>query len=477
MPLKFYDKIIVIALPDRTEKIKRISSQIHHFYPDEEFIVLDAVDTRHIPGEEGGHHVGCALSHRKAIKLAKISGYESILVLEEDAILHKNFKNLIHQYSKSLDLNSWDVIYLGAHTWNRKYELSEFSPYFFEVFGATCTHGIAYHFEAYDLILDSIPDNEVGCRDYIEKHKAIDQWLMCYMQGGGSEGIKSKLNRTFKVYLTNPSIVSQPPLCGDGKLNKPLDFYQGASDYNRPLNRINSEDRVENLVFASVGDQNSLSHWIGNNDHYHIFLVYYGNEDNQEKWLKKSSDYFEKRQGSKFQNFYHYFLEKRELFDSYDRFFLLDDDIFISSDDIVRMFEFSKQGDWSMCGPTFSEESKHSYELMISRKNGYRVTNFIETNVPLFNKKTLQKLMDAYDPKLISWGIDYLCSQIIDHDKIALNDEIQCVNPHDHVKGGTREISKIKDSGIRAQIWNEYADSKNYLKVIHPVTYQAFDSL
>ena len=217
----------------------------------------------------------------------------------------------------------------------------------------------------------------------------------------------------------------------------------------------------KNLVFTSVGDNTNFDKlWCQSGRNYDIWVVYYGkNEDNYQKYRKKV-DYIEKRKGSKFQNFHHIYNTKFEELQKYDRFFILDDDIIFETPDINKMFEISKKYNLDICGPTFKTNGSSKISHAITRQesnNLLRYTNFIEVNVPLFNRNALNKFMKYYDPILIGWGIDYLYIWALGKDRkraYALVDSVSCINPHDKEKNGKRELTILKDVNERVEKWN-----------------------
>ena len=192
-------------------------------------------------------------------------------------------------------------------------------------------------------------------------------------------------------------------------------------------------------------------------------VVYYGKNEEKYNQYAKKVDYILKRKGSKFQNFDYVYKNHKDIIKKYDRFFILDDDIIFKTKDINEMFKLSRQYNFWICGPTFKKvpECKISHPVTVSQPNNFfRYTNFIEVNVPLFNKQALDKLMDYYDPELIGWGIDYLyiwaCGKN-ERKRFALIDSITCINPHDKLKNNRRELNNIKNVNLRAQIWNKFA--------------------
>ena len=196
-----------------------------------------------------------------------------------------------------------------------------------------------------------------------------------------------------------------------------------------------------NMVFTSAGDNTEFIKWWctdKENQQYDIYVFYYGKSDENFKVYESHVKHIEKSEGSKFQNFYKFWTQYPDIINNYDRFFILDDDIEITSKDINEMFKLSNEYNLEICGPSFSKEShvshpitKHIPILILS------YTNYVEVNVPLFTRSALDNLMKWYDPILIGWGIDilYIWANGLDKNKsYAIIHKIQCKNPHSKEK-------------------------------------------
>jgi hypothetical protein len=227
-----------------------------------------------------------------------------------------------------------------------------------------------------------------------------------------------------------------------------------------------SENKTKNFVFSSVGDNTSFdSLWINDNMEYDVYIIYYGdNEDNFNKYKSKVK-FIEKRKGSKFQNFKYFYDNYNDIINKYDRFFILDDDIILNVEDINNMFKISKQYNLDICGPSFLPESKISWKITTHKPNVILTyTNFVEVNVPLFSKTALDKFMNVLDYSLIGWGIDFLYIWVNGRDKknaYAIIHSIHCINPRDNKKNSKRELNLIKDSEIRHTLWEKFAKKIN----------------
>jgi len=223
------------------------------------------------------------------------------------------------------------------------------------------------------------------------------------------------------------------------------------------------------FVFTSVGDNSKFdSNWIGTGMNYDIYAIYYGNNENVFSKYKENPNikYCEKRKGAKYQNFKYFYDSQKEIIEQYDYFFILDDDIIFYVEDINRMFEIADMYKLDICGPSFLPSGKISWSVTKHKPDVLLTyTNFVENNVPCFNKKTLMKFMTIYHESLIGCGIDYLyifVNGIDQKRKYAIIHSITCINPTTESKGGTRELTLIEGSSNEDNIWNNFARNNNY---------------
>jgi hypothetical protein len=266
----------------------------------------------------------------------------------------------------------------------------------------------------------------------------------------------------FKGIISVPNKVVESFLGSDMNLLK-------NTDKTNPLlkkggNKSPKQSNHRNLVFTSAGNNTEFDKlWIGKERNYDIMVVYYGSDDEIYKKYASKVDYILKRKGSKFQNFHYIYETHRDILDKYDRFFILDDDIIFKTTDINEMFSMSKRYDFWICGPTFKKtsECKSSHPVTITQPgNLFRYTNFVEVNVPMFNRRALDKFMEYYDPELIGWGIDFLyiwACGINEQKRFALVDKITCINPQDNAKKNNREMHNIKNFSNEELLWETFA--------------------
>jgi len=223
---------------------------------------------------------------------------------------------------------------------------------------------------------------------------------------------------------------------------------------------------TKNFVFTSAGDNTNFTKWWCTDvQNYDIYVLYYGTKDENYDAYASKVHSIERRKGSKFQNFYYFYTTYPEIIAKYDRFFILDDDIEITGEQINRMFEISESLQLLICSPSFTHDSKISHPITKHKDKVFlEYTNFMELNTMLFQKAALDNLMKHYDPILIGWGIDYLAfwaNGIDTKDSYAIVHEIACTNPRDEMKQNkTRELFLLQGVNDRRKIWNTYAKKK-----------------
>jgi hypothetical protein len=234
---------------------------------------------------------------------------------------------------------------------------------------------------------------------------------------------------------------------------------------------------TKNLVFTSAGDNTEFyKNWLDNNRNYDVWCVYYGKNDDNYNMYSNVVDKIWKRKGSKFQNFHHIYNNYRDLLDKYDRFFIVDDDIIMSTTDINNLFNISIKYDLWTCQPAYTPESKISWPITKYQPgNLLRYTNYTEVGTTVFSKYAIDKFMEYYDPILIGWGIDLFYIWVLGkdvEDKYAIIDSIQCINPHDNEKTTkVREHTNIENHNKEEEYWKQIQKKYNIPEDLNFKTY------
>jgi len=216
------------------------------------------------------------------------------------------------------------------------------------------------------------------------------------------------------------------------------------------------------LVFTSAGDNAKLHYWLQGDKNYDLWISYYGDKKNR---YKDQSDFYISKKGGKFPGLHYIYQHWKNILDHYDAIFVVDDDIIISGSEISRLFEIREHYNLWLLQPAFSPVGKISHP--ITRINPFtfiRYTNFVEVTCPLFQKDKLDDFMKIYDPILIGWGVDWWFLDLLAkgiNGKVAIVDEISCINPHDRTKGGQRGIDILQDTPTRIKNWEKIKEQYN----------------
>lgn len=209
-----------------------------------------------------------------------------------------------------------------------------------------------------------------------------------------------------------------------------------------------------NLVFTSAGDRSNLRGWLAGRRDFDLWTVYYGDRPGM---FQELSNFHVSHKGSKFQNLHHCYRQWPQLLAPYDAIMVMDDDIVIDATGITRLFEIRRELDLWALQPAFRLRGKVSWDITsVHATAKLRYTNFIEMACPLFRRDKLDAFMAVYDPELVGYGIDWWFLHTLGAelaDRVAVVDEVTCINPYDRTKGGVREIDTLQSHEKRKEVW------------------------
>lgn len=209
------------------------------------------------------------------------------------------------------------------------------------------------------------------------------------------------------------------------------------------------------LVFTSAGRHANLSHWLPGRN-FDLWVTYYGPGENP---YARVAEIHHSRSGSKFQNLAFAYRQWRDLLARYRAIMVMDDDVLISGAAISRLFELREELGLWLLQPAFHPRGKISHPITEVRPwLRLRYTSFVEMTCPLFARDKLFDFLEVYDPALVGFGMDWWFLHTLGpaaEGRVAIVDEVTCVNPRDAAKGGRREIDRLQSEEERRRIWNE----------------------
>jgi len=207
------DGIAVINLDDRPDRLADLQAESSLLVGGPELTRISAVRGSALPGygqrpwfrgkasdKRWAARVGCTQSHRRVMEFARQKGWETFLVLEDDANLQPLAKldmSALHDllFTQQSD---WDVCYLGfSKSVGASLELASFPPHrLCEMTGCYTTHAYLVRTRARDWIIDQLP-KDAQAWAWHAQHRIIDRWYVRH------------LSRSMKVYAITPSIITQ----------------------------------------------------------------------------------------------------------------------------------------------------------------------------------------------------------------------------------------------------------------------------
>ncbi|MBI3796007.1 MAG: PqqD family peptide modification chaperone [Deltaproteobacteria bacterium] len=188
-PFFYFDAIYCINLDTATDRWQAMQTR---------FTQLGIVNrVRRFPAIEtpDSHHIGCTLSHRRIVERAQKQQWQNVLVFEDDAIFLEDTLAHVAKSLGELKTQDWQVFHLGGCRWGQQFPKASGCRFLASPGPElTCSHAVAYHQSVYQRIVDDLPGDIEGMREWIKTSYAIDQYL----------------GKIDKRYLAAPVVSSQP---------------------------------------------------------------------------------------------------------------------------------------------------------------------------------------------------------------------------------------------------------------------------
>jgi len=163
------------------------------------------------------NEIGCTLSHQHIIKLAKDNNLENVLVLEDDCVFVKEFKEKATRSIKELASVKWDILYMGG---NPEGPATRLTDNLYVTTGRVAdTHCIAYNNTIYDTILSI---------DAFNAYEGIDRILF-------DQNVTNKF-----IYLLTPELLagqddSSP---SDLRYKRPVSMFYETWKWKQAINSV-----------------------------------------------------------------------------------------------------------------------------------------------------------------------------------------------------------------------------------------------
>ncbi|CAM2857338.1 glycosyltransferase family 25 protein [Rariglobus hedericola] len=215
------DAIIVVNLDRRADRWADMQEHLQSVAPMAKVHRLSAVLGADLPGYGSsrwfrrtrragtwGGRAGCILSHRNALRLARSSGWQRILILEDDARLSPELNGPAGQKLAGYLTaeNRPGVCYLGYTSPRGPARLLgtlDADHALYALRGASTTHAYIVDAALYHPLLDLLPQTDAGIWSWVARHTAIDRWYSL------------ALTRMTTVAAVSPQLALQAPSLSD----------------------------------------------------------------------------------------------------------------------------------------------------------------------------------------------------------------------------------------------------------------------
>jgi hypothetical protein len=188
--------VYVINLAERTDRWERIQTSIGMYV---NLIRVDAI--KHDDGV-----IGCFMSHKKCLQMAKDKNLDNIIVFEDDCVVSNKYtiaqklKELIEFLNNYAD---WDI-FLGGCTKVEQRNIIKRVPHpnlnLIEINKGNCTHCMIYNKSSYDFFLNHPLNIQIdnAWNNTTVRGLTITPFL-AYQEAGHSDILNSEMDYTKKL--------------------------------------------------------------------------------------------------------------------------------------------------------------------------------------------------------------------------------------------------------------------------------------
>lgn len=180
----------------------------------------------------------------------------------------------------------------------------------------------------------------------------------------------------------------------------------------------------KNAVFVAAGEGSLHRQLLKGNANFDLHLLIY---DGSYSKFCNDTDFIACDAGYKMDMTYRYLHRHPDLLNKYEYFFLMDDDIEMSTEEVNKLFGIMKQYHLRIAQPALVM-SYYTYEHTLHNPFCIlRYTNFVEMMIPCFSKEALIKVLPTFEEKICFKGIEYHWAKMVGNG-IAIIDIVKVVH-------------------------------------------------
>lgn len=216
------------------------------------------------------------------------------------------------------------------------------------------------------------------------------------------------------------------------------------------------------LVISAIGDESLHQHWC-KSPNYDTFLIYYG----EGKGFPHESKYYKRAKGPKFHLIKQVLEEYPEL-QHYTYIWMPDDDVYLDSKSVTKLFEINRTYNLSISQPAIV--GFYGPTVPLGKAGTFlRYTNWVEIMCPCMSRNALRKCITTFNENKTGWSIDAAWNVLLGHPKkeIAIIDAIMAIHTRAVFQGdayselnGEEKLKEAwKDADLvryKYDLWKEY---------------------
>lgn len=182
-----------------------------------------------------------------------------------------------------------------------------------------------------------------------------------------------------------------------------------------------------NCVFIPTGDNSLHRQLLQGEADFDLHLLIYDKSYN--KW-RNDTAYIGADSGYKMDMTYRYLQRHTEYLEHYEYFFLMDDDIEMSTEEVNKLFRYMRKYHLRIAQPSLVM-SYYTYEHTLHNPTCIlRYTNYVEMMMPCFSQEALKLVLPTFEKKVRWMGIEWHWPVLIYTNKkdIAIIDDIKAIH-------------------------------------------------
>lgn len=163
------------------------------------------------------------------------------------------------------------------------------------------------------------------------------------------------------------------------------------------------------IAIVRAGDASLHMSWASQPRNFDVGVSYFG-QDADRRF--EEADYVDRTSGGKWEGLYRFFERFPAILQTYDYFWLPDDDISATAADVEALSRTAQQYRLHALQPSLDVNSYYAHLITLSHPGfALRYTNFVETMVPMISRPVLQAMLPLFREARFGFGFDYLFAQ------------------------------------------------------------------